>query len=289
MPNNTDNQKNIETILLRFNKEYIWPHAYSQYTYDNYKWAVHSFVKAVGNKDIDKITMEDIYTWRRFMEAHEYTIGATNSFLYRIRLLLTWSAREFELSIAPRDIIIPKKESRLPKTLNKEQIIKLLKYATPREKVIIMVLFSSGIRRAELSSLRVSDINGQVIKVRGKGNKERLGFIDRETREIIDEYLDTRENNSRFLIDSEKGESLQPGTIGHILSDLSAKSGVHITPHMLRHTFATEMIREGCGAFQLQKILGHEHISTTQIYVHLNAQDVTQAYDNYHKPLLTLA
>jgi len=289
MPNKTDNQKNIQIILIKFNREYIWPHAYANNTELNYKWAVHSFVKAVGDKDIDKITMEDIYTWRRFMESHEYTIGATNSFLYRIRLLLTWSAREFDLAINPRDIIIPKKESRLPKTLTREQIVQLLESATLKEKVIIMVLFSSGIRRAELSSLRVSDINGQIIKIRGKGNKERLGFIDRATKDLIDEYLDTRENNSRFLLDSEKGDSLQPGTIGQILNKLSIKSGVHITPHMLRHTFATEMIREGCGAFQLQKILGHEHISTTQVYVHLNTQDVTKAYANYHKPLLTLA
>lgn len=277
----------LTEALSLFVEDYLWQKGYSVHTEKNYVWAVNSFIKACGDKQVNEITQEDIKKWRRWMETNDYTIGAVNSFLYRIRLLLRWCGHKEVLSIVPDDIVIPKKEKKLPKTLTRDQIITLLEKAKPREKAMILLMYSSGIRVGELCSLKRSDIVGTMMKVRGKGRKERLAFVDPEAQKALVSYLKTRKDTSPALFYSKKCNGLKVGSAMNTIKKLSRECGIPATCHVFRHTFATDMIREGCGAFHLQKMLGHEHISTTQMYVHLNDKDIHRAYAKYHKQLLT--
>jgi len=276
----------LSVAIRQYIDTYIWQHNYSHKTTKNYEWAVSSFLKAVEDKPITEITQADIITWRRYMESKQYTIGAVNAYLYRVRCLLKYYGKHLKLSIDPDEIIIPKKEKKLPKVLTRDQIIQLVSHADLRGQVIIAVLYSSGIRVGELSRIKIRDIIGDTIKVRGKGSKERLVFLDDQTLALIQTYLKTRNDVSPFLLYSKKGSGLGISAIQRIVRDAGRRAGIgDVTPHVLRHSFATHMVQQGCGAFHLQKILGHEHISTTQIYVNLGDKDVYNAHKKFHKAI----
>ena len=277
----------LTEALSLFAEDYLWQKGYSQNTENNYQWAVNSFVKACGDKEVTKITQDHIKMWRRYMQQNHYTIGAVNAYLYRLRLLLRWVSKKEVLAIIPDEILIPKKEKKLPKTLTKAQMGVLIANAEPREKAMILLMYSSGIRVGELCQIKIQDIVGNIVKVRGKGRKERLAFIDPSAMEAIKRYLITRNDPCPYLFYTKKKSGMSVSTAMDRIKKLSRECGIPATCHVFRHTFATDMIREGCGAFHLQKMLGHEHISTTQMYVHLNDQDIQGAYAKYHKSLLT--
>jgi len=272
----------LRSALHQFIEDYIWQHGYSKSTEDNYKWAVNSFIKAVGNKEIFKINQEDIKAWRKSMDSQQVSVSSVNAFLYKFRLLLEYYAKSQKLSINPKEIIIPKKPSTIPKVITREQIQELIERAPLREKVIISLLYSNGIRVGELVKLRKTDISGDIMKIRGKGNRERIAYIDVRSKALLETYLALRTDTCPFLLYSRKVKGLGTSRVQQLIKQLGQELGIQVTPHVLRHSFATHMVQAGCGTFHLKEMLGHAHISTTQIYVHLNDLDIRQAYKSFH-------
>lgn len=273
----------VSAAYYLFVEDYIWQHGYSQKTADNYKWAINSFIKAVGDLPLSSITKEHVKAWRRYMDSNNYSIGAVNCFLYRFRRLIRYYAKTLPLSIDPEDIIIPKKNKPMPKYLTPEEIQLLMENGGIRERAIISILYASGIRVGELTRLRLKDVQGDFLKIRGKGNIERMGFMDAQAQTCLREYLNTRTDSCPFVFPSKKGGGLHVQQIQIIVRRLGLDVlGKQITPHVLRHSFATHMVQNGVGAFHLQKMLGHADISTTQIYVHLGSADLKAAYKKFH-------
>jgi site-specific recombinase XerD len=272
----------ISESVRTFSSDYIWQKGYSTSTANNYRWAINSFIKACGDIELTELSMDHVLAWRKYMERNTYEQSAINCNLYKLRSLLVYFQSRANLSINPQDIIVPKAKKTIPKYLTPEQLELLMDKANTREKAIIAVLYASGVRVGELCQLRKKDILGGCMKVRGKGNIERLAFLNDQAIAYLDKYLETRDDNSPYLFPSKKGGGLTVSSIQHIMKNLSDQLPFDITPHVLRHTFATHLAQNGCGAFHLQKLLGHSHISTTQIYVHLSGQDIQEAYKKYH-------
>lgn len=272
--------------LEQFKKDYIWAHGYAGSTADNYVWAVNSFIRAVGSIKLESVTLEDIYTWREHMESWQYSVNVINCYLYRMRLLLRYYSKTRSLMIVPDDIVIPRKTTSLPKFLTKEELRRLLEACGLREKAIVAVLYSQGIRVGELCQIRRKDIQGDMVKIRGKGGKEALVILDSCAQHFLTEYLQTRTDSSPFLFYSMKHKGLGKSRVQKLVREAGEKAGLDkiVTPHVLRHSFATHMAQAGCGAFQLQGLMRHSHISTTQVYVHLTGQDNRQAYNRFHEP-----
>lgn len=272
----------LSEALLGFTENYVWLRGYAKRTEDNYRWVLTSFINTVGNMQVNSVELSDIKLWKRHMESHNWEQNTINAYMYRMRLFLRYYDKQLVLSINPDDIFIPKKKHSLPKYLKIEDIRKLIEYGDAREKVIISLLYSSGIRVGELCRVRIRDIDGDSIKIRGKGNKERIVYIDEATKRLVDGYTASRRDSSPFLLHSNKQGGLGVCRVQQLVKELGdrAQLDTPITPHILRHSFATHLLQKGMNLRYIQTLLGHADISTTQIYTHVSNVDL---HDQYKK------
>ncbi len=164
-----------------------------------------------------------------------------------------------------------------------------------RDRVIFEVLYSTGCRLSELLGISINELNltERVIKIRGKGGKDRFLFLTASAAESIGDYLPLRnlrveqrtpgKETDRLLI-NRNGFPLTPQGVHYIFRQYTRKLGLqkHITPHTIRHSFATHILDNNAGIRVVQELLGHERISTTQIYAHVSAKRLKEVYDNSH-------
>jgi integrase/recombinase XerC len=193
------------------------------------------------------------------------------------------------------DVRAPKTKRRLPKLLSVDQMASLveIKLADPlsyRDKAIMELLYSSGLRLAELCDLNLNDLNlpERLLRVTGKGNKTRDLPLGRMADQAIREWL--KQRNSLPLKDfeavftSKNGTRIRPRTIQQRIKMWATRQGIEIpvSPHMLRHSFASHLLESSGELRSVQELLGHSNISTTQIYTHLDFQHLAQVYDDAH-------
>lgn len=189
----------------------------------------------------------------------------------------------------------PKSPKKLPKTLDVDQVNQLLSFTTAnwidfRDHAIIELLYSSGLRLAELSGLNLTelDLKECSVRVTGKGNKTRTLPVGRQAIEALKIWLQYRQNKvateSTAMFLNIHGKRLSPRSIQDRLKKISIRQGMQgkIHPHMLRHSFASHMLESSGDLRAVQELLGHQNISTTQIYNHLDFQHLAKVYDKAH-------
>ena len=191
----------------------------------------------------------------------------------------------------------PRQDKRLPKCLDVEQVEALL--AAPdvdtllgsRDRAMLETIYSAGLRVSELVSLNIEDLNefGEAIRIRGKGKKERLGPLGSKAMEALAHYLAKRAGQfgrarKGPLFITKSGKRISARSVRRKLDKYLAQTGIdaHISPHALRHSFATHMLNAGADLRSLQEMLGHESLSTTQIYTHLTTKRLKEVYDKAH-------
>lgn len=194
-------------------------------------------------------------------------------------------------------ITMPKFEKELPNVLNKEDINKLRdavnteKITGIRDRLIIELLYSSGIRASELIDLNeyMVNIEEREIRVIGKGNKERITFFSENTKKWLEKYIEEKKRKySNYTKDTiftnSRGEKLTTRSLRRLIADYAKKAGLQkeVTPHVFRHTFATELLNNGVDIRYLQELLGHSSISTTQVYTHVSKAFLKDVYMNTH-------
>ncbi len=187
---------------------------------------------------------------------------------------------------------LPKIDKKLPSFLTEEEVFKLInapnekKLIGFRDKLILIFLYSTGMRVSEIVSLKVSQLDldkGEVI-ITGKGKKDRVIFLTEELKDLIREYLNKRKKNSNVLFINRNGKPLTDKGI-RLLVEKYAKKVVpykKVTPHTFRHTFATHLLTNGADLRVVQELLGHTKLSTTQIYTHLTKENLKKIYENFH-------
>lgn len=195
-------------------------------------------------------------------------------------------------------VVIPKFTAALPVALSEEDVEVLLNahdLATPlglRDRAMMELLYSCGLRVTELIALTISQVNLQVGVVRliGKGNKERLVPIGEEGIEWIQQYLDHGRNEltkgqlSDWLFLSNRGDKMTRQTFWHVIKKTAQKVGISstISPHTLRHAFATHLVNNGADLRVVQLLLGHSSLSTTQIYTHIAKERLKSIHKEHH-------
>jgi integrase/recombinase XerC len=194
----------------------------------------------------------------------------------------------------------PKQEKRLPRFLEYEQVKRLLEtppadtWLGARDRAIMETLYSTGIRVSELVALNLDDIDflGEVVHIRGKGKKERICPISSSVLQIIQHYMEFRnkraQNNNNFdskvLFVNKHGKRLSTRSVRRKMDKYLVMAGLDpsISPHTLRHSFATHMLNRGADLRSVQELLGHQSLSTTQIYTHLTTKKLKDVYSSAH-------
>jgi integrase/recombinase XerC len=193
---------------------------------------------------------------------------------------------------------IPKQESRLPTFLYEDELSGLFTVSDltiplgQRNQALLELLYGTGIRVSECCTIQIQDIDFQIgtIMVVGKGRKERYVPMGSYAVDAIHTYINdgrkkllkSKQGNTLFL--NYRGEKLSRSGVRKILEDLVNKAAisVHISPHVLRHTFATHMLNEGADMRSVQELLGHSHLSSTQIYTHVTKEHLKNVYNSFH-------
>ena len=197
-----------------------------------------------------------------------------------------------------QSIKTPKLAKKLPDVLSLEEIVKMMdsidfsKLSGERDKTIIMLLYGSGLRVSELVSLKINDlfVDEGFIKVRGKGNKERLVPIGAKTINQVSCYVESYRNkvakadSKNYLILNQRGGGLSRVSVFNLIKKLAVEAGIKkaISPHTLRHSFATTLIEAGANLRAVQQMLGHESITTTEIYTHLDKAYLKTVIEQFH-------
>jgi len=194
----------------------------------------------------------------------------------------------------------PKQDKKLPRFLEYEEVKKLLdtppqdNWLGARDRAILETLYSTGIRVSELVALNMDDIDflGEIVHVRGKGKKERIAPIGSSALQVIQHYMEFRnkraQNNGNFdtrvLFVNKHGKRLSTRSVRRKMDKYLKMAGLDpaISPHTLRHSFATHMLNNGADLRSVQELLGHQSLSTTQVYTHLTTTKLKDVYENAH-------
>jgi integrase/recombinase XerD len=216
-----------------------------------------------------------------------------------LRNFYSFLTREGEISSDPSEFLIPPKQwSNLPKYLNREEIERLLtspdaaKPTGIRDRAMLELLYATGLRVTELCRLEMNNVekDSGVLRVTGKGNKQRLVPFGESAGEAVAQYLNERRpallkgRASRFLFVTARGGSLTRQGFWKLLVGYGKKAGIFrdLTPHVMRHSFATHLVEGGADLRSVQIMLGHADISTTQVYTHVARRRLREIVDQHH-------
>ena len=272
---------------------------YSENTIKNYKYVldkVERFLKINLNKQF-KLTKENIEDFIRDDIKHYNDSKTINNNLNVLRTFYKFLIIEEYTDINIMDHIESMKiKQAIPHTLTKEEMLKILdvplltKYSY-RDKAMLELMYSSGLRVSELIHLKTYDIDLDMgsVRVLGKGSKERLVPIGEIALKYLKIYLEEyrpilNKKSSDYLFLNNQGNFLSRQSFFKIIKNVAVKNNIkkEITPHTLRHSFATHMLEGGADLRSIQELLGHESIETTQIYTHVSNKLKQDAYHKYH-------
>ncbi len=269
---------------------------FSANTVLNYEIDLKEFVDFIVSKDLNEIEIKDIRRYLEYLNEQKYHVSSISRKVSSLKSFFKYLKAEKMIDNNPMALISnPKKEKKLPVFLNYQDLDKLLN--TPdlntgvgqRDALILEMLYSTGIRVSELANLKLKDINfgEHKILILGKGNKERYVYYGTKCQKLLDKYLSdgrTMYPASAYLFSNKHGNKLNERMIRMIVDECGRKAqlNVHVTPHVLRHTYATHMLNEGADLKSVGDLLGHENLSTTQIYTHVSNERLRKVYLSSH-------
>ena len=304
----------IDKLITDFLEELELAKGRSNLTIRNYDFYLRRFSKFLNDNGIsspEKIDQEIIRKYRLWLNRFRDEIRQTNLkkstqnyHLIAVRSFLKYLAKRDVPTLAPEKIELAKMPARTVEFLEGSDLDQILeqplKVDAPtiikmRDKSILELLFSTGLRVSELASLkRDLNIEKDEFTILGKGGKNRIVFISQSARHWVKEYLKLRKDNSPWLFighdkaaKKRKGEDeigLTPRSVERIVQKYAKMAGINkkITPHTMRHSFATDLLMNGADIRSVQTLLGHSSITTTQIYTHITNQQLRDVHKSFH-------
>lgn len=271
---------------------------YSKNTIKTYRSIIinfHKFLK--GEKDLydERLVLRAFKRYIRYLKREK---NVSQNYIYLVTVVVK-KFFEFGGIGVLREVKTPKRTKSLPKSLNENEILSLItamdntgdecylsetsEFLRLRNKVILALLYSSGLRVSELVTLHSDsiDLSDRTIRIRGKGEKDRIVLFDQQTKELLERYLKVRGYESDYLFLNRSGNHLTPRYIQMMIKDYAKAAGIKkkVTPHILRHSFATHLLKNGVDIRAIQQLLGHSNLSTTQIYTSVDMHTLKNVYD----------
>ena len=275
----------INDFISYISKKNYSINTYTSYINDLYYFTI--FVK----KDLTKVTFEDVKDYLEHLNLKKEKSSSVRrkisslksfyKFLYKNGYM---DKKDYPLT----KVVYPKMEKKLPKFIYYNDLLEIINESTKdkdgvRDRLIIEMLYATGVRVSELVNIKINDIdfNNRRIIVLGKGNKERIVYYGEYAEEVLKEYMKTHERkNHNYLFVNSKGGKLTDRGVRYIIDNIMSKLSVktHVTPHVLRHTFATDMLNNGCDIKVVQELLGHSSLKATEIYTHVTNEHLKKVY-----------
>ena len=282
----------------------------SQNTIRNYSLYLERFIEFAGDIEVVKITSEMIRRYRLWLNRYKndndgeaLSILTQSYHLIALRGFLTYLSRRDIPSLSADKIILPKTVRKQVTFLQYDEVVNLIDNIPLdseqglRDRAIIELLFSSGLRVSELVNLNRDHINlkRREFMVRGKGQKDRPVFVSQHAAEQVENYLQARQDSLPALFLSYSRRSTKPTMSGdyrrfsarsiqRMISHYARLAGItkHVSPHTMRHSFATDLLMNGADLRSVQSLLGHSSISTTQVYTHVTDQHLKDIHERFH-------
>lgn len=275
---------------------------YSEHTVHHYQQDLAGFFLFLDEEGILDLTEVEYLHARNYVtKLYDAKLSRTtiSRKISAIRSFFRYGSREFGLSEAAfRSLYHPKKEERLPQFFYEEELEVLFRSVQGEDKLsirnmaLLELLYATGMRVSECVSIRMQDLDRhiQIVKVMGKGRKERYIPYGQFAHDALEQYIEEvrpklmKNQNHEGLFVNNRGEILTDRGVRHILNECMKKASVNsvIYPHMIRHTFATHLLNNGADMRTVQELLGHSHLSSTQVYTHVTKEHLKKTYLNSH-------
>lgn len=289
-------------INMRYIEEYLhylkYEKNYSQYTIDSYEEDIREYYDFLEEENIDilKVKYDNIKDYFKVLSDKKNIASTLARKMSSLRGFYKYLINNDYTKNNPFMLVkTPKKSKHLPRFFYYNEIEELLEVPDLKEplgqrnRLILEMLYASGVRVSELVNIKVKDINDEEFKVLGKGGKERIARFGDYAKEILELYLNDgytklNKKNLEYLFLNNNGGKLTTRGVRYILDEVIKKTSINkkISPHMLRHSFATHLLNEGCDILSVQELLGHESLSTTAIYTHITTDRLKEVYYKAH-------
>lgn len=277
-------------------------------TAENYRLYLERFVEFTEDIKVENITSEIIRKYRLWLNRYKNNSDdelatITQSYhLIALRGFLGYLSKRDIPTLAPNKIVLPKVSRKQVTFLHYDEVERLISgiditsEAGLRDRAIVELLFSSGLRVSELVNLNRDHVNTKrrEFMVRGKGQKDRPVFISEAAAGWVDHYIEVRDDALSPLFIS-YSKNVEPSTSGdfrrltarsiqRMISKYARLAGItkHVSPHTMRHSFATDLLMNGADIRSVQSMLGHSNISTTQVYTHVTDEHLREVYEKFH-------
>ena len=267
--------------------------SYESDIYQLYKW---NFSK--NKKRISEIKKFDTSQYISYLFSQNLKSSSVNRKISSLKTFFNFLLKKKLIEANPfADQIMPKKPVSLPKSISEDDVVKLLDAPKEdsligiRDRAMLELLYASGVRISELVNIKFSDLDLErnIIKVFGKGSKERLVPFGEDAAQCISAYIDERKKNKdiasiKYIFLNNRGSKISRHAFWHRLKEYCLEIGLKqdISPHTLRHAFATHLLNRGADLRSVQVLLGHSDLSTTQIYTHIAKQRLSELVKKHH-------
>ena len=295
---------NAKQIQTKFEAYLLTEQRVATNTFLSYKRDVTQFIAFLEKNqiDINHITSDELRKFVHFLYGLKLSARSIARKISTIKTFFGYLNDHFGIVNNARELIIPKIEKRLPTYLTQDEVSLLLAHSEKdrsdlgvRNSIMIYLLYSSGMRVSELVNIKISDIHFDTgfISIDGKGGKQRMIPLPQSMMSLLQNYLQTRTvsshslKNPMYLFPIVYGKKIKPisrQSCWGILKKMCVQAGIKraISPHQLRHSFATHMLEKGVDLRSLQVLSGHEEIATVEIYTHVETSELRKIYDKKH-------
>ena len=272
--------------------------SYSKNTIESYRIDLTRFIEYFNDCNINSIKIDDLKDYIKHLSEINLNKLSISRNISCIKSFYKYLNIEKIIDNNPSDLLyMPKLSKKLPNTLTEDEVDKLLDIELKdvfgyRNKAMLEVLYATGLRVSELVNLKMENIDfeGDIIRTFGKGNKERVIPIGEYARYYLDLYLNNyryellKHGNNEYVFLNNHGNNMTRVGFFKIIKNIANEKGINkeISPHVLRHSFASHLLKHGADLRTIQELLGHSNVSTTQIYTHISNEELKENYKNYH-------